>query len=213
MQPRLRSRPQTLAQIPQQARSRIEQLGKQTSIAGPPVIAERQRGVAAHRKAEPAGQCNGRRKASPLCSNLQKAAASPRRERDYLATYRLRVRRNRTGSRDDPLETGGRQFGIGERLRRPHVRRGLRICGEQGGDALALLDIEEPIGIGGKVEKSRRLVVLGIDRTTLLPQTAILRRVWSFAVHHGNVFLPCCYAAGSWSIPATEAFIRLRPGS
>jgi hypothetical protein len=125
---------------------------------------------------------------------LEKAAASPRRERDYLATYGLCVRRYRTGSRDDPLETDGRLFGIGKRLGRPHVCCRLRICCEQGGDALPLLDIEKPIGIGGKVETSRRLVLLGVHRAASLPQTAILRRVWrlfwSFALRHGNVFLP-----------------------
>src|ERR1700722_19816940 len=194
MQPRPRSRPQTLAQIAQQPGPWIEQFGKQTSVAGLPVTAERQGGVAAHRKSEPAGQCNGRRKASPLCRNLQKAAALPRRERDYLDTYGVRVRRYRSGSRDAPLETGERRFGCGERVDRPHVCRGLRICGKQGGDALPLLDIEKPIGIGGKVEKSRRLVLLGVHRAASLPQTAILRRVWSlfwsFALRHGNVFLP-----------------------
>src|SRR5580704_9457185 len=187
------SRPRAFAQITQEVRSRIKQFGKQTGVAGLPTIAERKRGVAAHRKAEPADQCDSRRKASPLCKSFENAAAVPRRERDYLATCRVRFGGYRTGSRDDPFETDGRPFGIGK-LGRPHVCRGLRICGEQGGDSLALLDIEEPIGMGGEVEKSRRLVLVGIDGTASLPEAAV-RRVWpvfwSLALHHGNVFLRC----------------------
>src|SRR5947209_15957512 len=101
MRPRLRSRPQTLAQVAQQNGSRIEQFRKQTGRAGLSMIAERKRGVAAHRKAEPTGECNGRRKASPFRGNLEKAAAPPGRERDYVAADRVRFRRYRTGSRDD----------------------------------------------------------------------------------------------------------------
>src|SRR5690242_19465706 len=201
MRPRLRSRPRTLAQIAQQDGPRIEQFRKQTGRAGLPSIAECKRGVASHRKAEPAGQCNGRRQASPLCRNLEEAAASPRREWDYLAAYGIRVRPYRNGSRDDPLETDARPFGAGYSLGCPHICRGLRICGEQRGDAFLLLDIEEPIGIRGKVEKPRSLVLTDIHRAASLPQTAILRGVWSFALRHGSVFLPYCLCGGELEHP------------
>ena len=116
------------------------------------MIAERKRGVAAHRKAEPSGQCDGRRKATPLRKNLENAVSSPTHERDYRLTNGTRIGRYCTGSRDDPLKTGRRPLGSNKRVGRAHICRGLRIGGEQGGDALPLLDIEEPIAIGGKVE-------------------------------------------------------------
>src|ERR1700751_6120941 len=109
------SRPHAFAQITQEVRSRVEQFGKQTGVAGLSRLAERKRGVAAHRKAEPASQCDGRRKASPLCRNLEKAAALARRERDYLPADGAGVRRYRTGTRDKPLETGGGPLGSSKR--------------------------------------------------------------------------------------------------
>src|SRR5690349_19652508 len=130
MRPRPRSCPQTLAEIAQQDRSRIEQFRKQISLARLPMITERKRCTASHCKAEPARQCDGRRKTSPLRNTLKKPA--PWREWDHLTVYRFSVGQYCTGARDDPLKTAERPFGAGKRMGSPDVCRRFRICCEQG---------------------------------------------------------------------------------
>src|SRR5271165_1788677 len=189
------SRPRAFAQIAQKARCRIEQIGEQSGVARLPRLTERSRRVAPHGKAEPARQGDSRRNASPFGKGLDNAAAPPPGERNDTSGHGIRVRRYRTGSRDDLPKTSRRRFGFNKRAGRLHIRRSLRIRGKQTRDPILLLGIEQPIGKGGQVEKSRRFILACVSHAGSLPQAAIRRLVWPmfwsfFASHHGNTFLP-----------------------
>src|SRR5262249_30103869 len=141
---------------------------------------------------EPAGQCQGRRDASPFGEHRDCVPAAPG-ERDDTSGGGAGIRRYRDGSRDDPLKTVRCLFAAGERASRPHIRRGLRICREQGVDPFVFLDIEPVVGISGKVEKARRIVLGGVHDAAPLPQAAIgrVRSVfWFLASHHRNFIFP-----------------------
>ena len=211
------SRPHAFAQITQEVRSRVEQFGKQTGVAGLSRLAERKRGVAAHRKAEPAGQCDGRRKASPLCRNLEKATALPRRERDYLPADGARVRRYCTGTRDNPLETGGRPLGSSKRAGRaarlprppdpPRVRQRCAPAPRYREAHRRRRRDRETAPLRPPRRPSCGIAATDGDPPPGLALVLVLRFASLQRLPSG------VYAAGSRSIPATEAFIRLRPGS